>query len=222
MKKLLLLFLFLISVPMAGQNDCSPFYPSREGQTYTINQYNKKDKLSTITEYTITNVSSGTINLEMKIKDEDGEEIVSGAFVVNCKNGETQLKPEAIIPAGLLEQYKNMEYTVTGNGMTYPETLSVGQTLPDGEIFMKVDAGMMNMSIEITMTDRKVEKMENIRTPAGSFDCYVISYTNELKMGIKKTNFSTQWISEGVGMVKEETRKSNGKLITRSILNKIE
>jgi len=203
MKNLLFILIFSVSIQISGQGDCSPFYPSGEGQIYTLHQYNKKDKLSTINEYTITDVSSGVIHLDMILKDDKGEEIISGQFEINCDNGETQIDPKVLVPAGLLEQYESMEYTIEGNGMTYPETLNVGQTLPEGEIFMKVDAGMMNMNIEIKMTDRKVEKMENITTPVGTFDCYVISYTNVLKMGIKKTNYSTQWIAEGVGMVKE-------------------
>lgn len=221
MKKVISVLVVLITISVAAQDNCSPFYPSTEGQTYVVHQFNRKNKLSTITEHTITEKSSGTINLDMKLKDERGEEILSGAFKVNCQNGETELEPEALVSPGLLEQYKNMEYTISGNGLTYPKTLSVGQTLPDGEILMEVDAGIMNMRIEITMTNRKVEKKEKITTPAGTFDCYVITYTNTLKMGAAQTNYSTQWIAKGIGMVKEETRKSNGKLVTKSILHQI-
>ncbi len=221
MKKVISVLLILITISIAAQDNCSPFCPSTKGQTYVIHQFNKKNKLSTITEYTITDRSQGTINLDMKLKDERGEEIMSGAFKANCQNGETKIHPEALVSPGLREQYKSMEYTISGNGLTYPKTLSVGQTLPDGEIFMKIDAGIMNMSIEITMTNRKVEKKEKIITPADTFDCYVITYTNTLKMGATQTNYSTQWLAEGIGMVKEETRKSNGKLVTKSILNQI-
>ena len=221
MKKILSVLVILITISLTAQNSCSPFYPSAEGQTYVIHQFNKKNKLSTITEYTITDRSSGTINLDMKLKDQRGEEIISGVFKANCQNGETKLDPEALVSPGLREQYKSMEYTISGNGLTYPKTLTVGQTLPDGEILMKIDAGIMNMSIEITMTNRKVEKKEKITTPAGTFDCYVITYTNTLKMGATQTNYSTQWIAKGIGMVKEETRKSNGKLVTKSVLHQI-
>ncbi len=221
MKNILLMLVVLITVPIAAQNQYSPFYPSKEGKTYVIHQFNRKDKLSTITEYKITNTSANMLSFTMNLKDDKNEEIVSGQFKVNCKNGETKLEPEALVSPGLREQYKNMEYTISGNGLTYPRTLSVGQTLPGGEILMTVDAGIMNMSIEITMTNRKVEKKEKITTPAGTFDCYVVTYTNSLKMGASQINNATQWIAEGVGMVKEETRKQNGKLVTKSILHQI-
>ena len=221
MKKIVILLIVWVTLPINAQHSCSPFYPSKEGQTYVVHQFNRKNKLSTITEHTITDKRAGTIKLAMKLKDERGEEIVSGTFKVNCQNGETKLTPEALVSPGLREQYKSMEYTIQGNGLTYPKTLNVGQTLPDGEILMKVDAGIMNMTIAITMTNRKVEREEKVTTPAGTFDCYVITYTNTLKMGATQTNYSTQWIAKGVGMVKEETRKANGKLVTKSILHEI-
>ena len=221
MKKIVILLVVLVTLPISAQQSCSPFYPSIEGQTYVVHQFNRKNKLSTITEHTITDKTAGTINLAMRLKNERGEEIISGAFKVNCEDGETKLDPEALMSPGLRDQYKSMEYTILGNGLTYPKTLNVGQTLPDGEILMKVDAGIMSMTIEITMTNRKVEREEKVITPAGTFDCYVITYTNTLKMGATQTNYTTQWIAKGVGMVKEETRKTNGKLVTKSILHEI-
>ncbi len=122
----------------------------------------------------------------------------------------------------LMEQYQNMEYTISGNGMSFPNTLSVEQTLPDGEVFMKVDAGMINMSTTVTMTDRKVVRQESITVPAGTFDCYVITFTNTIKVGLSKTYYTTQWISQGIGMVKEETKKANGNLVSKSILQSIQ
>jgi len=49
----------------------------------------------------------------------------------------------------------------------------------------------------------------------------VITYTNTLTMGATKTQYATQWIAKGVGMVQQETRKENGKLVTKSVLHEI-
>ncbi len=69
----------------------------------------------------------------------------------------------------------------------------------------------------INMTDRKVEGKQQVTTPIRTFDCYVITDTNSLKMGAIQTNYSTLWIAIGIGMVKE-TLKSNRKLLTKSML----
>ncbi|MBQ0732777.1 hypothetical protein [Aquimarina celericrescens] len=221
MKKVISVLIILITISVAAQDSCSPFYPSKEGKTYIIHHYDKKDRLSTVSENTISDKSSGSIEIVSKVKDKRGKEIVSGNFKVVCSGGTTTLTPEAIIAPGLLEQYRNMEYSITGDGLSFPANLSVGQELADGQIVMKVDAGIMNMTTTVTMTDRKVIGKEKMTTPAGTFDCYVITYTNKLEMGMVQTNTSKQWIAKGIGMVKEETRKQNGRLVTTSILNQI-
>lgn len=221
MKKVISVLIILITISVAAQDSCSPFYPSKEGKTYIIHHYDKKDRLSTVSENTISDKSSGSIEIVSKVKDKRGKEIVSGNFKVVCSGGTTTLTPEAIIAPGLLEQYRNMEYSITGDGLSFPANLSVGQELADGQIVMKVDAGIMNMTTTVTMTDRKVIGKEKMTTPAGTFDCYVITYTNKLEMGMVQTNTSKQWIAKGIGMVKEETRKQNGRLVTKSILHQI-
>ncbi len=221
MKTLLIAIAITMSLPLTAQNSCSPFYPSQEGKTLVIHQFDKRDRLSTISENTITDAARSTISFNTKLKDKRGKEIVNGIFKVRCSGGQTILEPEAILSPGMLQQYEGMEYEVSGDGLTFPNRLSVGQSLPDGEIRMKIDAGIMNMSMTVTMTDRKVIKKEQITVPAGTFECYVITYTNTLKMGTSKTHYSTQWIARGIGMVKEETKKSNGRLVTRSVLQEI-
>lgn len=221
MKYIITLLIAFISLPLAAQNSCSPYYPSQEGKTLVVYQYDKRERLSTISEFTITDKTADTRKFNMVLKDDEGKEIVSGKFEVTCRDGETILEPRALMSPGLMEQYESMEYSVSGDGLVFPARIEVGQELEDGDIEMKVDAGIMNMKINVTMTDRKVERKEAVTTPAGTFDCYVITYTNTLRMGMAKTQYSTQWIAEGVGMVKEETRKSNGRLITKSILQEI-
>lgn len=221
MRNIFIALFALIITPTTAQGTCSPFYPSEEGKTFVIHQFDKRDRLSTIAEHTITDVTDNTIDFDMKLKDHRAKEIVSGEFKVTCRDGETILEPEALISPNLIQQYRNMEYTISGDGIKFPNTLEVGQNLSDGEIFMKVDAGIMNMSMTIIMADRKVERKEQVTTPAGTFDCYVITYTNRLEMGMAQTNYSTQWVASGIGMVKEETRKQNGRLVSKSVLQEI-
>ncbi len=221
MKALLTLVISIVTLQMTAQNNCSPFYPSETGTTFTIHQFDRRDRLSTISEFKITEASANQMTLSSTLKDDDGEAIFSGTFKVRCEGGTTILEPEALVSGAMMEQYQNMEYTISGNGMSFPNTLSVNQTLPDGEVFMKVDAGLINMSTTVTMTDRKVVRQESITVPAGTFECYVITFTNTIKVGLSKTYYTIQWIARGIGMVKEETKKANGNLVSKSILQSI-
>lgn len=222
MKKLLTLVIFAVALQMTAQDNCSPFYPSETGTIFTVHQFDKRDRLSTISEFNITETSTNQMTLSSTLKDDNGDPIFSGKFKVRCEGGTTTLDPEALVSGSMMQQYQNMEYIISGNGISFPNTLSVGQVLPDGEMFMEVDAGVIKMNTTVTMTDRKVVRQESITVPAGTFECYVVTFTNTIKVGLSKTYYTTQWISRGIGMVKEETKKANGNLVSKSILQNIQ
>ena len=75
---------------------------------------------------------------------------------------------------------------------------------------------IMNMSVSIT--NRKVEAVENITTPAGTFECYKITYDVATKMMINVKMKATEWYAKNVGMVKSESYTSDGKLAGSTLL----
>lgn len=80
---------------------------------------------------------------------------------------------------------------------------------------------MMNMST--TIKNRKVEAIENVTTPAGTFKCFKISYDIVTDTFLKKvTSKAVQWYSENVGMVRTESYGQNGKLDSYSVLTGIQ
>ena len=221
MKNLINLLIVLFVSIISAQNNCSKYYPSGEGKTYVINHLDKRDKVSSVTEYTILDQTAGGLKVKTEVKEHNGDNIVTGTFDVKCDGENTWIEPEALVSPGLMEQYKNMEYSITGDGLSIPNSLSVGQKLPDGEVIMSVDAGVMTMNVTINMTDREVVREEQVTTDAGTFNCFVITYTNTVEMGMRRTFNCTQWIAKGVGMVKEESYKQNGKRMSKSILQQI-
>ncbi|WP_282089320.1 hypothetical protein [Aquimarina algiphila] len=226
MKNILILIALLMLTSTYAQDNCSKFYATQEGKKLTIYQYDKRENLEIISEYRVKEVEStggqSIITIAMDLTDgRNNKHIISSSFKARCSGRTTHLDPESFIAPGILDQYSDMEYSITGDDISIPNHLEVDQELPNASVHMSVNAGIMNINTTTTMSDRKVIAKEEITTPAGTFDCYVITYTNTLSMGMAKTFYSKQWISEGVGMVKEETRKSNGRLVTRSILHQI-
>jgi len=221
MKNIISSITFLICVSTYAQNNCSSFYPTQEGTKLVIHQLDKRERLDNIIEYTVTNKAPGVLNMLATIKNKRGQEIVENSFKAICSGGTTQLDPASIMSAQL-EQYEGMNYSITGDPILFPNSLSVGQSLPDAAVTMTVDAGLINITTKVTMTNRKVEGQESITTPAGNFECYLITYSNTINVGaINKTYTSKQWIARGLGMVQEETYKPNGNLVTKSILQTI-
>jgi len=219
MKFIITLSICLATLVSNAQN-CSPFYPTEVGKTLVYHQLDKRENLDLITSYEVLENTGSGLTIGMKLKDKNGEDITQGSFKAVCDNGTTRLEPSSIITTQL-QQYEGMEYTVTGDAISVENSYEVGQSLPDASVIMTVATGIINITSTIIMTDKKVVRREDITTPAGTFDCYVITYTNTLRMGFSKTMQSTQWITEGIGMVKEETYKANGRLLTKTVLHSV-
>ena len=228
MKTILLFFTLSFVSVINAQNNCSQFYLTKKGTKATIHHYNQKDKLTSKTTYQVIDINSSgsdtkiTMGLSMKEGKKD-KVITEAQFDITCDGGTTHLDPQSIISPKILDQYKEMEYTIEGDNISIPNSLSVGQKLKDGHIAMAINAGVISLDIKIDIADRKVEAKETITTSAGSFDCYVISYTNNMNMsmGVSHTYHIREWIAKEVGMVQQETKKTNGKLVGKSILQQL-
>ncbi len=120
----------------------------------------------------------------------------------------------------MLAQMGDVEMDISGTDVEWPNNLSVGQELPDGNVSVKMKmGGMMNMNMNVETINRKVEKKESVTTPAGTFDCFVIYSETKSKMMMANQTFPSRvWLTEGVGMIKQESYNKNGNLMASSIL----
>ncbi len=212
----LLTFCFLTTTSFA-QYSCSKFYPFSEGASSQLSMYDKKGKIQAVVEYTITNIAS-TGNSEVatmahSLKDDKGNLVSSSNYDLTCKDGVVSMDFKSLSRPQMLQQMGDVDYEITGTNIDLPNNLSVGQNLPDAGINIKVSMeGMSMMNMNTSITDRNVVGKETVTTPAGTFDCFVITSTTIMKMGTNHTSKSKQWISEGVGVVKLEDYDKKGKL----------
>lgn len=121
--------------------------------------------------------------------------------------------------------------TVKASDIEYPINVSEGESLPDATGVMKMEKSGKAMEIKYHFKNRKVDGKEEIKTPAGSFNCYKISHTIEMEMDMPGMNESvkkmmetmmgnmniksTTWFAPDFGVVKSETY-SNDKLSSRN------
>src|SRR5574344_1473806 len=78
-------------------------------------------------------------------------------------------------------------------------------------------AGALKYSVNITA--RRVLRTERITTPAGTFDCVVVSeHKEERGPGRNRTTTSLTWLSRGVGIVRHDTYDKNMKIETSEVL----
>ena len=227
MRTLILIYsLFLVSSTALSQN-CSKYYPMEEGTSFQYTMTNKKGKTEGITDYSITNVENTggvtTATMNMKFTDEKGKEIFVSDYKLSCTGDVVKIDYNSLVPAQMMKQYTDMgiEMEISGTDIELPNNLSVGQGLDDANVAMSIKMPGMNMNIKVDQLNRIVEKKESVTTPAGTYECYVITQDNVSEtMGVKQTMQSKLWLAEGVGMVKQETYNKKGDLTTQMLLTK--
>ncbi|WP_339651417.1 hypothetical protein [uncultured Maribacter sp.] len=222
-KSLLVLFFIIGIISLTAQDNCSKFYPMTEGVSMEYTNYNKKGKVEGISSYQITetNTEGNTTNATMAIilKDEKGKEIYNTDYKLSCTGNMVTLDYESLLSSDMMKQYGEMDIEISGNDIEIPNDLSVGQNLNDANVTMKIGMGGINMNIAVDMLNRKVEKKESVTTPAGTYDCYIVYSENQSKMMMANQVYPSRvWLAEGVGMVKQETYKKNGDLMSSTIL----
>ena len=219
MKNVFVIICLLLCTVVVSQNNCSKYYLSKPGSKIILKHTDKRDDLMMRSEYIVNGRDSSGMNVDFNLWDENGEIMTHGSFFMGCSNNTTYLAPETIT-TNLLRQYPDIEYEVVVNdAVAIPNTLSIGQELPEGSVTVRIDGQIGLISWDSILTDRNVIDFEEITTPAGTFECYVINQTNTLQGRFARRNYNgTIWIAEDVGIVKEVTKKRNGRVVSTTIL----
>jgi len=217
----------VLLIPAAEAQDCKLFFPDNIGTLREMTNYDKKDRVTGRVHQTISNknVSGGNISMDVVtvIYDDKDEELNRSKVTVGCENGVFKIDMSDYL-GEMLEAYQEMDVEMKGDNLQFPPDISVGDQLPEGTINIKVsNSGITMVNMDVTIKNRKVERKEKITTPAGSFDCFKISYDTEAKTNFLTVNTSgVEWIAEGVGVIKIENYNKKGKLSSYSLLTKFE
>ncbi len=218
--KITFAFIFTIVLSISGmaQEGCSTFYPFEEGVTFQITNYGRNNRVAAITDFLVTDATSNFATFKSFLRDKDGEVLNEATFTMSCENDGVVVDMESLLNPNLLENYRDFETEISGTKIVIPNNLEIGQELPDATMNMRINMSGINLKMEVSMTDRKVLTRETITTQAGTFDCFVIGYTNTVNMGMNRTTTAKQWISRGVGMVKQEDYNGRGRVTSSSLL----
>lgn len=105
------------------------------------------------------------------------------------------------------------------SGVILPANMKPGDILPSAE----AEVTILGMKYRVKVTDRKVLRYETISTPAGTFDCIVISEHKVEKAPVyKRETTALSWYSDGIGYVRHDTYDKNMVLETSEQLYSIE
>jgi hypothetical protein len=226
------LFLFVLiatsSVTGYSQIDCKPYVPAEKGTVWEITNYNAKDKITGRIVYELVDkVENGneiTFTVKSTLYDKNDEEIYNNTFEAKCVDGKFQFDMTYRMDGGALQSYQDMDIEVDATEFEIPDIdASPGTQLEDSQLVVSIaSTAGINLNMTVLITDRLVESKENVTTPAGSFDCIVLTQNISTKMLLNVKSSSKEWYSENIGMVRSESYNKRGKLTGYSELTKLE
>jgi hypothetical protein len=225
MKKAIVIFVlstFLVTGLVA--QDCPLFYPDIVNSQIEYKQYDKKGNLTSSSIQKITNVkktgSGYVVEVAAETFDAKGKSLGTTNLTARCEAGIYYIDMKNLM--GSMEAYKDYEMKMEGGNLELPASMKAGDMLKDGSMKISFSSNGMNvMNMAFTVTNRKVVGIETITTPAGTFECYKISYDMATKMMINVKTKATEWYAKGTGLIKSESYSTDGKILSTNVLTSI-
>lgn len=225
MKPILLLGAFLCSVGLFAQ-DCNTYYFMQNNKTIEMAILNKKGEQSAKQVYTVSNVNtsgnSSTADLESEMFDKKGKSMAKGKAKIKCDGGVMMMDMKMSIPQqpGVADApAAESDVKAENVYMEYPNNMNVGDNLKNASMHLDMNNNGMKQTIDMDVFDRKVEAKEKVTTPAGSWDCYKISYKSKMKIktmgiGMPMNIEGTEYFAPGFGIVKTQSKSGGTEIVS--------
>jgi hypothetical protein len=215
MKALFILFLTAAMGNGISAQDCTSYYYLQNGKTTEITMFDKKGKEDGKMLYTASsvnksgNTTTATVNFEFL--DKKGKSTIKSVNNVKCSGGSLMMDMKMFMSPQQSEQMK-ADVKSAEAYLTYPPNMKVGDALPNGSFKADIKQGNgMSSSVEVDITERKVAAQESVTTPAGTWNCFKITYNSKFRMvmmgvGIPIKADVTEWFAPAFGVVKTESK----------------
>ena len=222
MKKFLIPGFIILSATGINAQDCSKYYFMQENKTVEMTIYNKKGDPNGKQIYNVNGVSNSggitTANVNTEMFDRKGKSVAKSSGKYECKGGVVMVNMKMMIPSAQMEQFGKADVKADDVYIEYPSSMKAGDALKDANFNIDMDQGGLKQTLILNISNRKVEGKESVTTPAGTWDCFKISYKAKLTIktagiGIPMNIDGTEWYAPDFGVVKTES-KQGGTAIT--------
>lgn len=183
---------------------------------------NKKGEQSAKQVYTVSHVSSTggstTADLDSEMFDKKGRSIAKSKAKIKCNNGIMFIDMKMSMPTQPGGPTADADVKADNIYMEYPSSMNIGDNLKDASMHMDMDNRGVKQSIDMEVFDRKVEGKEKITTPAGTWDCFKISYKSKMKIktmgiGMPINVEGVEYFAPGFGVVKSLSKNGGTEII---------
>ena len=221
------------------------FVPDPETARWSYLEMDGNGATTATMVYYVDSMTGDAVNGSAKVKFESAgkqssEETAANFIYYKFKDGEFTIDMNAFFEEDVLGELIDAAAGVEGNGATeedkqkaieeirklieisgevrgIPRYPVIG-SLPDYEFVFKLSF----VTMTVKGTERKISGKEQLTTPAGTFDCFIMEETVTTKAMMQKDVEKTvSWYAYGVGLVKENTYDKKGRLVSTTILNSI-
>ncbi|MEO5562556.1 MAG: hypothetical protein ABIR18_03955 [Chitinophagaceae bacterium] len=222
MKPILFTLLCLSGIQASSQN-CNYYY-LQDGKTAEITFYTKKGDESGKGVYAMSSVNkTGSVTtgiVKSDVYNKKGKVVGTGTNNIKCDNGILMVDLKAFISPEQSEQIK-ADAKASNVYLAYPASMKAGDALPDGKMNIDIEQNNgMKTNVDVKITDRKVEAQESVTTPAGTWNCYKITYHSAIKIAVMGIGIPikadvTEWFAPNFGVVKTESSKGATTVLTK-------
>jgi hypothetical protein len=230
-RKVFMLLLVLVTTGAMSQN-CDLYIPLVEGKGSQYQTFNNRDRLQGIQDLLIKSVvqSGGRTEAVINAKQLDNRERLQheGEYKIICDGNTLIIDIQSMLDQAMLKSMEGMEVSMSNiENINVPGNMRVGDKLPDAHMDMKVSMGNVSVTeMKLVTRNRVVEARETITTPAGTFDCFKITYESAIDtrtMGINRKSLSkgVEYYAPGVGNVRSEYYDDKGRLQSYTVLSKL-
>lgn len=211
----------------AQAQSCSDHAVFQKGTVVSLAHFNHKGKKlgeqRSVTE-SVAPIADGVradIRASSTLKGAPKDDLT---FEFTCTGETVSLDMRSLVPTDQMKAYEDWEINVDSSDLAYPSALSVGQSLPDGKITMRLTmpnaeaapAGLSNVTFEVAVTNRRVEAQESITTAAGTFEAFKIVYDTDLQVrtliNIRQQTSHVEWYAPSLGTTVKSENYQKGKL----------
>ena len=220
MKIPVFILLSLICLHTQSQ-DCQHYLFLQKNKTIEMTIYNKKGEPGGKQVYQVSDVStSGGVtkgSLASEMFDKKGKSLAKANSTVQCTGGVMMIDMKLMLPQQQAQQMK-ADAKIDNTFMEYPVKMATGDALKDGNMTVEMNNSGLATTMNMVISNRKVEGRESVTTDAGTWDCYKISYKGKMtiKMGPIPINTNldgVEWFAPNFGVVKTQS-KYGGTAIT--------
>ena len=121
-----IVLLLLVSITNYAQNNCSKYYPLKEGVRSVVTTYDNKDRVSGSVKYEIKDVTDQGATMVNEIFDDKGKSLLNSEVTLQCNDDGISIDFKSLISSQIIDQYKasGMEVNMTGTNISIPNDIA--------------------------------------------------------------------------------------------------